>query len=280
MRPSIVATALAFPLAFAPAVLLAQDPPEWTRPTAPFRIVGPVWYVGTAGLASYLIKTPGGAILIDGTMAQNVPAIRRNIASLGVPIRRVKLLLLTHAHFDHAAGLAGLKRASGAKLVVGAGDAAAVRTGTPPGETSYGVIRFPAAPVDRAIHDGETVTLGGTTLTAVATPGHTPGCTSWTMRVIEKGRPLAVIFPCSLSVAGNRLVGNRAYPEIVRDFRKSFDRIGAMKADVVLTAHPELADVIARHRDGRGYVAPGLLQHIVAEARAAFSADLAKQTNG
>ncbi len=270
-------------LFLAAGLSLAQDPPSWTRPIAPIPIVGPIHYVGTEGLSAYLIKTRDGAILIDGTMERNVPAIRRNVERLGVRIGDVKLLLLSHAHFDHAAGLAELKAASGAKLVVGAGDRAAVETGIPPGETSYGVIRFPAAPVDRAIRDGETVRLGGVTLTARATPGHTPGCTTWTTRVIERGRPLDVVFPCSISVAGNRLIGNRRYPGIVADFRASFARMGAMRADVVLPFHPEQADVLERKKrrdagDADAFVDAGLLARLVGEARAAFDADLAKQT--
>lgn len=252
------------------------DPPAWSRPTRQFHIVGPIWYVGTEGLSSYLIKTRAGAIVIDGTLAENVPAIRRNIVAAGVPIRQVKLLLLSHAHFDHAAGLAGLKRATGARLVVGARDAAAVRTGTPPGETSYGVIRFPAVPVDRAVRDGDTVTLGGVTLTAVSTPGHTPGCTTWTMRVVERGRPLNVVFPCSVTVAGNLLFANRAYPGIAQDFRSSFARLAALPADVVLPAHPEGADVLERARTGN-WVAPGLLRQIVVKARDDFDRELIRQ---
>jgi glyoxylase-like metal-dependent hydrolase (beta-lactamase superfamily II) len=260
----------------------AGDPPAWTRPTAPFPIIGPIHYVGTEGLAAYLIRTREGAILIDGTMAENVPAIRRNIAAAGVPIGQVRRILLTHAHFDHAAGIAGLQRASGARLVVGAGDAEAMRTGVPPGETSYGVIRFPPARVDGVIRDGETVTLGGVTLTAHATPGHTPGCTSWTMRVVDRGRPLRVLFPCSLTVAGNRLIGNRRYPGIVADFRRSLAAMARVGADVVLPAHPEQADVIARGRrsaagERDAFVAPDLWPKLVREAAAAFEAELAKQ---
>ena len=264
-------------------IVHAQVPPAWTRPTAPFHVVGPVHYVGTEGLAAYLIKTRDGAILIDGTMAENVPAIERNIVASGVRLRDVKVMLLSHAHFDHAAGLAGLKRATGARLTAGAADRTALESGIPPGETSYGVIAFPAVKVDRAIRDGGTVTLGGVTLTARATPGHTPGCTSWTMRVVERGRPLDVLFPCSIGVAGNRLVGNRRYPGIVADFRASFAKLGAMRADVVLPFHPEQGDVFGRKArrdagDADAFVDPGLLDRLVAEARAAFAADLARQT--
>jgi len=252
------------------------DPPAWTQPIAPFRVIGPIDYVGSAGLAAYLIHTKAGAILIDGTMAENAPAIERNIVARGVPIRSVKLILLSHAHFDHAAGLAALKAASGARLVVGAGDRAAVDSGIPPGETSYGVIRFPAAKVDRGIRDGETVSLGGVTLTAVATPGHTPGCTSWRMRVPHHGRRLDVLFQCSVTVAGNRLIGNRAYPGIVADFRRSIARLGAMRADVVLPFHPESTDLMGRVKAGT-LVDRAVLPKLAREAGQAFEADLAKQ---
>lgn len=254
----------------------AQDPASWSRPTPAFRVLGPIHYVGTEGLAAYLIRTPAGPILIDGTLERNAPAIERGIVGSGVRVRDVKLLLLSHAHFDHAAGLARLKRDTGARLVVGAGDARAVATGTPPGETSYGVIRFPAVAVDQTIGDGERVALGGVTLTAVATPGHTPGCTSWRMRVVERGRALDVLFLCSLTVAGNKLVGNRAYPGIVGDFRRTFARLRRERADVVLPFHPEQAQVFERRREGR-LVDPALLPRLAGEAEAAFGKELKKQ---
>lgn len=253
----------------------AADPPEWTRPAAPFHVIGPIDYVGTEGLGSYLIHTRAGSILIDAPMAENVAALERNIAARD-KLRNVKLILLSHAHFDHAGGLAALKKATGARLVVGAADKQAVETGTPPGEVDYGVIRFPAAPVDRGIRDGETVTLGGVTLTAVATPGHTPGCTSWRMRVVDRGTPRDILFACSITVAGNRLVGNRAYPGIVGDFRHSFDRLAAGKADIVLPFHTVAAEL--RERAGRGALVDATaLPKLVQNARTAFAADLAKQ---
>lgn len=259
-----------------------RDPPAWTQPTPPFRVVGPIWYVGTEGLSAYLIKTRSGAILLDGTLAENVPAIKRNIEATGTRMRDVKLLLNSHAHFDHAAGLAGLKAASGAKLVAGAADKAALDSGLPPGEVSYGVIRFPAVRVDRPVRDGERVSLGGVTLVAHATPGHTPGNTSWSMQIRDGGRTLQVLFPGSLNVAGNRLVGNRRYPGIVADFRRSLARMATLKADVVLPGHPEAADVIGRGRraaagEKDAFLAPGLLGESTAKAKAAFEAELVKQ---
>ena len=262
-------------MAATPAVAL-DNPPAWTRPTAPFHLIGPVDYVGTEGLAAYLIRTDKGAILIDATMAENVPAIQRNIIALGVPLDQVKLILVSHAHFDHAAGDAAMKRATGARLVAGAGDANALESGIPPGETNYGVIRFPAVTVDRRVRNGDRVRLGRVTLTAVATPGHTPGCTTWAMRAAEKGRVLNIVFPCSATVAGNRLFGNRRYPGIVPDFRLSIARLAALPADVVLPGHPEAADVFDRQRAGT-LIAPDLLRTMMLKARDDFDRELARQ---
>jgi len=278
-KPLVSAVAIA---ATTPLLLGAADPPAWTRPQAPFPIAGPITYVGSEGIAAYLIRTSTGAILIDGTLAENAGMIERNIAAAGVRPRDVKLILVTHAHFDHAAGVAALKRATGARVVAGARDVRALETGTPPGETSYGVIRFPPVQVDRGVRDGDKVTLGNVTLTARATPGHTPGCTTWTMRIPAKPRPLDVVFPCSVSVAGNRLIGNRAYPGIVADYRRSIAMLGTLHADIVLPSHPELADVIAKGKrrqagDMTAFVDPTLLPKIVAKAKIAFDADLAKQ---
>ena len=278
-KPLVSAVAIA---ATTPLLLGAADPPAWTRPQAPFPIAGPITYVGSEGIAAYLIRTSTGAILIDGTLAENAGMIERNIAAAGVRPRDVKLILVTHAHFDHAAGVAALKRATGARVVAGARDVRALETGTPPGETSYGVIRFPPVQVDRGVRDGDKVTLGNVTLTARATPGHTPGCTTWTMRIPAKPRPLDVVFPCSVSVAGNRLIGNRAYPGIVADYRRSIAMLGALHADIVLPSHPELADVIAKGKrrqagDTTAFIDPTLLPKIVAKAKVAFAADLAKQ---
>lgn len=275
MRVSMIGLAAAAALAAGPAAAQG-DPPAWTRATAPYNVIGPVDYVGTEGLAAYLIRTPAGAILIDAPMEENVDRLKASIAARGVKLSDVKLILLSHAHFDHAGGLAAMKAATGARLVVGSGDRAAVEAGVPPGETNYGVIRFPAAKVDLAAADGAKVSLGGVTLTAVSTSGHTPGCTSWRMTVTDKGQPRDVLFACSVTVAGNRLVGNRRYPGIVDDFRASFAKLGNEKADVVLPFHPEMTDLTARVREGR-LVDPALLPRLVREGRTAFETELTKQ---
>ena len=267
---------LAALLVSAPAAADTSDPSTWTRPIEPFHLVGPVDYVGSESIGAYLIHTPAGAILIDGTLEANAAMVRRNIEARGVPIRSVKWILISHAHFDHVGAVAALARASGAEVAAGAGDVAALARGIQPGATNYPPVGYPPVHVDRAIHDGDHLSLGGLTMTAIATPGHTPGCTSWSVRVTEKGRPLTVLFPCSVTVAGNRLVGNKAYPGIVADYRRSLARLGAAKADVVLPAHPESADVIGRAKRG-ALVDPALLGRIVAQARIDFDIELKRQ---
>lgn len=256
------------------AALAQLDPPAWTRPTDAFPITKDIWYVGSEGLAAYLVKTTRGAILLDGTMSANAPGIERNIAAAGVKLRDVKYILISHAHFDHVEGVAALAKVTGARVLAGRGDVAAMREGVPPGEVSYGVIKFPAVPQTQGVGDGQRITLGSTTLTAIATPGHTPGCTSY--RMTSGGK--TVLFACSLTVAGNKLVGNARYPGIVRDFRASFARMARERADILLPFHPELADLIGRHRRGEGFAQPDLLAASTAKANTAFEDALQKQT--
>ncbi|WP_205012862.1 subclass B3 metallo-beta-lactamase [Sphingomonas panacisoli] len=253
----------------------ASDPPAWTRPIAPFHIIGNLYYVGSEGLAAYLITTPKGAILLDGTMEANVPAIEANIKSLGIKLSDVKILLNSHAHFDHADGLAHLKRDTGATMMAMKGDVWALENGKHFGDQNY-VGTFAPVKVDRVLADGEKVTLGGVTMTAIATPGHTAGCTTWVLPVRIKTGIKTIVFPCSMTVAGNKLVGNRQYPGIVADYRATFDRMAALKADVVLPAHPEQADVTKLKGDQ--FLRPTLLPKLVADARAAFEKEWLKQS--
>lgn len=259
----------------------AGDPPAWREPAEPFRIVGNIFYVGSKGLAAYLIATPDGAILIDGTLEDNVPMIERNIDKLGYRMRDVKILLNNHAHFDHAEGLAHLKRDSGARMIASWEDAPALESGTPPSDMDYGVHTFVPVKVDRTIKNGSTVKLGGTELKAVLTPGHTPGCTTWTMTTEDRGRKVTVVFLGSITVAGSKLVGNKGYPGVVNGFRLSFARLDRLHPDVVLPFHPELNDLMGREAarqagDLNAFEHPGELQTIVAKARSDFEGELAK----
>jgi len=274
MIARMLAAALAA-IALAAPASATDDPAAWTTPIAPFHIAGNIYYVGTEGLASYLIATPKGLILLDATMEANVPAIERNIRTLGFRLHDVKILLNSHAHFDHAGGLAAMKRDTGAELDAMEGDVWALENGKHFGDQNY-VGTFTPVKVDRHLKDGDIVRLGGVKMTAVLTAGHTRGCTTWTTTVRLKGGTKNVVFPCSLSVAGNKLYGNKAYPGIVGDYRASFRRMATIKADIVLPAHPEFADVLGRHASGK-WLAPTLLPKIVAEAQTAFEHELMKQ---
>jgi metallo-beta-lactamase class B len=260
----------------------AAIPPEWSQPQAPFRVVGDIYYVGSKGLAAYLVVSPAGDVLLDGTLAENAPMVERNIKALGFHLRDVKVLLVTHAHYDHAGGLARLKADTGAVMMASAGDRWALEHGTSRGDNTADLRDYPTVRIDKVLRDNQVVRLGPIAMTAVLTPGHTPGCTSWTTSVMERGRRLVVAFPCSLSVAGNVLVGNRAYPDVVADYRRSLARVGSLKADVTLPAHPELADVLGREQrrragDAAAFVDPGQLPRLVAQAAQAFETELQAQ---
>jgi metallo-beta-lactamase class B len=196
------------------ASLLAQANPDWHREFPAFRIAGNLYYVGTADLAIYLITTPQGNILINSNFEQDVPLLKKSIAGLGFKYEDTKILLISHAHGDHDAAIGLIERETGAKLEVMQQDVAS--------EESTGRGR-PGAHVDRVLHDGDTVELGGAKWTAHLTPGHTPGCTTWNAQVQDGGRPLNVVIIGSPNVnAGYYLVGNKNYPQIAEDYVKTF----------------------------------------------------------
>lgn len=271
---SLVAAALAVGLGIgAPAS--ADDPPEWSTPVKPFRIAGNVYYVGTKGLAAYLILSTQGAILLDGTSAGNAQMIERNIEAVGVALHDVKRLVSDHAHEDHVGALARIKQDTGAEFFASAGDRWALEHGRVRGDTHYRPKPFAPINVDHVIRDGEAMQLGDVTLTAHLTPGHTPGCTSWSTTVEDQGRRLDVLFLCSITVAGNVLVGNHRYPEIASDYRATFRKLATMRADIVLPSHPDVADVIereARREAGEkdSFIDPKALPSLVADLREAF----------
>lgn len=282
IRFALAAAALLVPAA--PDAAFDAQRAEWNRPTPPFRIIGNVHYVGTADLAAYLITTPKGHILIDGAMSESVPQIAANIRTLGYRVKDVRYLLINHAHWDHADGLAGLKALSGATLLASAADTPMLETGRATDRDD--LAPFAPVKVDRQIADGTAVTLGGTRIVAQSTPGHTPGCTSFTMttrdRAVRGGKPVKVIFACSLSVAGQQLVGNRRYPTAAADFRRSFARLGGMKADVFLNFHSDNFDMAGKRKrqiagNAAAFVDRGELARQVAKARAAFDVELARQ---
>ena len=257
----------------------ASTPIVWSQATEPFKITDHIYYVGTRGLASYLLVSERQVILLDGTLAENVKPIEDNIEALGFKLEDVKIILSSHAHYDHVAGIAQLKHDTGAAFMAMKQDVPALESGTPEGDTNHGVVRFPAVEVDKALHDGDIVALGDLRMTATLTPGHTKGCTTWSLTDTDAGTNRQVIFPCSISVAGNALVNNMGYPDIVKDFRTSLERVGAMSADIVLPSHPEVTGLFeqkARRDNGdkNAFVEPGLLREIVEQSRLAFEKEL------
>jgi metallo-beta-lactamase class B len=269
-------------LAPAPAAM-AQDAAqrvEWNAPFAPFRIIGNVHYVGTRGLASYLITGPQGHVLIDGGLPESAPLIAANIKKLGFRLKDVRYILINHAHFDHSGGLAELKRLTGAQLVASIGDKADLESGKVAGRPE-----LPDAPpviVDRVITDGYVLRLGPIALTAHLTPGHTRGATSWTMRTGQRSGGRTVLFASSLTVAGQKLFGDPHYPRADADFRATFAKLRTMKADVFLSFHDQQFDMQkkrARQQAGvaNAFVDPGELARRLTVAQRAFAREEAGQ---
>jgi metallo-beta-lactamase class B len=219
------------------AVILAEDPPSWTEPVEPFRIIGNVHYVGTAELASYLITTDTGHVLLDVPIEANVPHIVRSIETLGFDPDDIRIIINSHAHYDHAGGIEAMRKRTGARVLMSAPDAELAARG---GRRDFAFgDRFLYTPfvADEIIHEGTTVSMGGTTLTALMTPGHTKGGTSWVTEVEEGRKIYRVVFANSMTAPTYKLVGNDQYPNIMDDFRKSFARLRALEADVFLAPH-------------------------------------------
>lgn len=227
------------------AAVVAQDYPRtddqraWNKPAEPFRIIGPIHYVGTFDLASYLISTRAGHIVMDSGLESNAAQLRASIEALGFAVKDVRILLNTQAHFDHAAGLAALKQMTGARMLASAEDAALLESGGRNDPTFGDSLTFPPVEVDEVIEDGERVTLGDVTLTAHITPGHSKGTTTWTMTVQEGGRDLSVVFAGSTSIPSQDmvLVNNPRYPTVAADYKRTFAFLKSLQPDVFLTQH-------------------------------------------
>lgn len=222
---------------------------HWNRPFPPYRVIDNIYYVGTNEIAQFLITTPAGHILIDTGFEASVPRLRENIESLGFRYRDIALILTSHAHIDHVQAHALVRRQTGARVVASSADAAILESGGK-GETVYdGVFAWSACPVDRTVADGEMVKLGDVTLTAHLTPGHTVGATTWTMRVRDRGRSLAVVFFPSANInAGVHLLDNPRYPRIAQDFESSFAIWKSLACDVFLADHGAFYGMKAKYR--------------------------------
>lgn len=269
-----------------PTMAIAQADPtwrSWNQPVKPFRIIGNIWYVGASDVTAYLITTSGGHILLDSGFAETVPQIKQNVAQLGFKFTDIKILLNSHAHSDHAGGLAELKQLTGATLMISEPDAALLANGGKD-DPQFGD-RFLFAPVkaDRLLRDGEEVKLGETILTARVTPGHTKGSTTWTIKVREGGKSYDVVFASSVSTPGYKLVGNDKHPQVVDDYRRTFRVMKALPCDVFLGPHAnffEMQKKRARLDQGaqpNPFIDPMGYRRYVAAGEQAFEEELKKQ---
>src|SRR6476660_7334906 len=265
--------------------VFAQGNADWTEPFPPFRIAGNLYYVGSKGLANYLVTTPQGHILINSDLEANVPMIRASIEKLGFKFSDVKILLISHAHWDHNAASATIKKLTGASYMVMDADVANVESG---GKTDFQYGKnadnlYPPTKVDRVLHDGDQVKLGDALLVARLTPGHTKGCTTWTMKVSDAGKTYDVVIVGSPNVnPGYKLVNNDAYPSIASDYERMFTVLKSLPADIFLGAHGSYLDMeakYARMKPGapNPFVEPDGYKKFVADKEREFRAELAKQ---
>lgn len=255
------------------------------NPFPPFQIAGNLYYVGTDDLASYLIVTPEGNILINSDLEANVPMIKTSIEKLGFKFSDTKILLISHAHYDHAAGSQLIKQQTQAQYRVMDADVPEIESGGR-SDFVYGndpSMYFSPTKVDTVLHDGDQVKLGGTVLTAHLTAGHTKGCTTWTVPVKDRSKIYQVVIVGSLSVnPGYKLIDNKAYPTIAADYENSIKLLKSLPADIFLGAHASMFDLKKKYAAlntsaVNTFIDPIGYQQYIAQAENAFYAELKKQ---
>jgi metallo-beta-lactamase class B len=261
IRRILVCLSLTFICVFAVAQKAASSCSscaEWNRPQKPFRIFGNTYYVGPHGLSSILITSSDGDILIDGDLPESAKLIAENIRSLGFRVEDIKIILNSHVHFDHAGGIAELQRMTGARVMASPWSAAVLRNGGIGRDDPQNGIIQPLAPVKNVheLRDGQNLRLGGVSITAHFTPGHTPGGTSWTWKSCQGKVCRDIVFADSLapmSAKGFEFSNRRDYPHALEDFEKSFRFLETTPCDILITTHPEasnLWDRLAAHENG------------------------------
>ena len=229
---------------------------EWTRPFSPFRIIGSVYWVGSYDLSTYLIVTPQGNILINTGVGDTAQKIKAGVEQLGFKLADTKIITATHGHYDHVAGIADLKKMTGAKVVISERDKELLETG---GKADFRFgdspeARFEPVKVDQTFKDGEKISLGGTELTAHASPGHTKGATSFTFNVQENGKTYRVIIANMPSInPGVTVTGMPKYPEIGKDYGRTFLALKDMKIDVFLASHASQFRLHEKYKPGDAY---------------------------
>jgi len=250
---------------------------SWNQPVPPFRIAGQLYYVGMSQVTSLLITTKEGHILIDGGFAESAPVILENVRRLGFRPEDIHILLSTHAHMDHAGGLAEIKTKTQARLYAGTEDSVLLARG---GRRDFAFgdrLPFPAVIADVGVKDSDEVILGDAVLRAVATPGHTKGCTTWSFSVHENGRPLKVVMIGGISAPDYQLVGNKDYPQIISDFETTFRKLKKMECDIPLEGHGFFFGLEEKAAGKRSFVDSQGYRISVAKAEKAFHTELERQ---
>ena len=286
MQKIALALSLTFSLFLSATASPQADPTSrsWNQPVNPYRIIGNIWYVGASGVTSFLITTSEGHILLDSGFSETVPQIKRNISQLGFKLADVKILINSHAHYDHAGGLAELKKLTGAKLMATEADAALLERGGKDDFQWGDKYTYKPVKTDRVLRDGDQVELGEVRLTARLTPGHTKGSTTWTMKLNEEGKQYDVVFATSVSTPGYNLVNNDRYPDIVGDYRRTFQILKSLPCDVFLGPHSEffsMKEKIARMEQGTKpnlFIDPAGYREYVANGEKEFQKTLEAQT--
>jgi len=264
----------------------AEHSDDWNGAQKPFLIYGNTYYVGTAGISAVLVTSPKGHILIDGATEKGGKVVAENIRALGYKLKDVKYILSSHAHHDHAGGIALLQKLSGATVLAGAGNVETLRTGvTPKEDPQFGTLdKFPGAARVRAVADGETVKQGVLAVTAHATPGHTPGGTTWTWQSCEAGQCKNMVFADSLTAISADGYRFTDHPELVAQFRSSFAKVEGLACDIAIAAHPAVNDLWASQeraaKEGNAaYVDTSGCRDIVDAARKRLDTRLASERN-
>jgi metallo-beta-lactamase class B len=256
-----------------------KDWDQWDKPAPPVRIHGNTYLVGTCGISAILITGSAGDILIDGGPEAAAPLIARNIQRLGFNLRDVKILLHSHEHFDHVGGIARLQQLTGAQLYASAAAAKVLESGIAgAGDPQQGIGKpFPPARVDRIVGDGEQVRLGNVVLTAVATPGHTPGALTWHWGSCDGGVCRRIVYADSLTPVSGKDYRFSDHPQYVAAYRASIAKIAALPCDILLTPHPSASDMVKRLAPGRPLDDPTACKHYAASLTTQLDDRLAKE---
>jgi metallo-beta-lactamase class B len=255
---------------------------SWNKPVAPFRIAGNLYYVGAVEITSYLITTPEGHFLLDGGFVETAPQIERNVTELGFQLTDVKFLLNSHAHFDHAGGLAELKKVTGARFVASERDAPLLRSGGH-GDFRFGdTLTFPPIAPDQIVHDGEALQLGNQIMIAHLTPGHTKGCTTWTTKIHAKNKVYDVVFVGSQSALDYKFAGQESYAGITDDFERSFALLKHLPCDIFLASHGSFFHFVEKHErllrgNSNGFIDPDGYKTYLRESERDFRNKLGRQ---